>query len=309
MLAEVDAVVNFQFAFFNTSNYASFRIGSGAPGGDWINDVSIRKTTNGSTVKLKEYSTFYIPPTRVNEIFMAMWYDETTDQLVVDYIVHDEFGDLLWSERVYVPWGTHPPQMRINAAECNAFVRYAWGADAYRFWGLADVQRVYLDGYRYGHAVGMQAGQEEAYDRGYEEGGKIGYDVGMKDGFDLGVDKGFAEGKNEGYLSGFNDGSKDAVGSLVQYAEEQGITFVEASNSIADVYKAIKDKGWTEAVDQGKLTSRLIWTALEAPINVVLGASNFELFGINVAGIAFGILAVVIVMFVLRTLLDILPLV
>lgn len=127
-----------------------------------------------------------------------------------------------------------------------------------------------------------------------EESYKFGYNAGYEDG----VIEGGLNTSDELYLVLYNRALEMLGRSPVQ-------DLPASINSPAALYKFVYDACFTTVADQGTLTQRLIYTALEAPINVALGSLNFELFGFNLAEILFGILSVILVFFIIKTVLDV----
>lgn len=122
------------------------------------------------------------------------------------------------------------------------------------------------------------------------------YSAGYGAGYDSGEDAGFIEGESAYHRE------------LLEYYESQGGQSVFPPGDFAGFGNFFKDLGWTEAVNQGGLTSQIIFAALEAPLNVIMGGLNFNLFGINLASTTFAILAIIIIYAVVRVVLSIIPL-
>ncbi len=158
-----------------------------------------------------------------------------------------------------------------------------------------------------------------------------GYNLGLSSGYDLAVRdfknqifrpfvwdpaRTFSENVqnclNMYYSDGFASGCESPTGGygaacseLAGYLVRDGFSDLEVSHgSLSLLYEQAKDIGWTAAVNQGSLTERLIYTALEAPFNVALAGMNFEVFGINLAGLLFSVLGLIIVFFITRTIMS-----
>ena len=133
-----------------------------------------------------------------------------------------------------------------------------------------------------------------------------GYAEGMEDGYDVG----YLTAKDEYYDKGYADGEYDKFKDFRDlYKEAGGLNDYLTVDDVSVITRYFRDKGWQECADQGALTAKLIYTTLEAPINVILGGLDFTLFGINLAETFFAILTIVIVYAVLRVVLNIISIV
>lgn len=141
--------------------------------------------------------------------------------------------------------------------------------------------------------------RDSAYDAGYYEGYPIGYDR----GYDVGYSDGDAQGIKDGILAGYADGKEFSLNQAREWITERG--YATQAADLISVLDHIFKAGWTSAVDQGTLTQQLIYTALEAPFNIALGGLNFDVFGVNLASLMFGLLSMVIVLFILRAVIDV----
>lgn len=300
-----DPLINLNFVFFDSANYLTYRWSGGMYGAPVQHQI--RKYNRSAPSTLWEYFTYGEPFKAIDEIFIRMWYNETTDQLVCRVTIRDEYFDQ--TTNYYINWGEEAPKIRLIVRDCTATIKYAFGREAMSMFALTNVDEIYNQGVTaglvQGYDSGWAAGEESGYNKGYDVGANEGYNEGLNAGELAGYDKGYSKGRDDGFVEGFSQGGADSIKGLANYCEAQGIKFVDQPSSIEAIYKAIKDRGWTEAADQGTLTTKLIFTALEAPINVVLGAANFEVFGINFAGVTFAILAAVLVLFILRVIVDV----
>ena len=303
-----DPLVNLNFLYFDAANYMTYRWG----GGCLYSPVQhkVQKYYNNSPVTLWTAYTYAEPFKACDELFIQMWYNETTNMVTCRIRVNNALeGYVPKMQDFYIKWGGQVPKIRLIVRDCSVTVKYAFGEEARALYALANVEEIFQQGktagYQQGYDTGWTSGEESGYNKGYDVGANEGYNEGLNAGELAGYDKGYSKGHDDGFVEGFSQGGADSIKGLANYCEAQGITFVDPPSSIEAIYKAIKDRGWTEAADQGTLTTKLIFTALEAPINVVLGAANFEVFGINFAGVTFAILAGVLVLFILRVIIDI----
>lgn len=128
--------------------------------------------------------------------------------------------------------------------------------------------------------------------------------------YEAGYAEGETDGSASGYVNGYIAGGQKVFQMFFDAYREAGGTAETLNtgqyNVILDYFK---DVGWTEAVNQGSLTGQLIFTALEAPLNVIMGGLNFNLFGINVAETIFAIFSLIVIFAVVRVVLAVLPLV
>ena len=132
------------------------------------------------------------------------------------------------------------------------------------------------------------------------------YNNAYSDGYKNGMDYGYAMG----YGDGFSDNSDEVFQTIKElYLAAGGPNEYLRPEDVASVTEYFKDVGWTECANQGALTTKLIFTALEAPLNVILGGLDFTVFGINLAETIFAILSIVIIFAIVRVVLAILPLV
>ena len=125
-----------------------------------------------------------------------------------------------------------------------------------------------------------------------------------------GFEDGYSDGKKKGYENGHFDGSKEVFDMFYDAYYKRGGTYeyyrIEDYNSLVEYFE---DVGWTECANQGGLTVKLIYTALEAPLNIILGGLDFTVFGINLAETIFAVLSIIIVFAIVRVVLAVLPLV
>lgn len=128
----------------------------------------------------------------------------------------------------------------------------------------------------------------EGYEAGYEDGKEDGYDEGKSDGYDEGVEAGSTSGYQNGYAAGSADGYDRGY--------EKGD-------------KAGYDRGYSEGVlkaDQGaQIDIAGVISAVPTAARTFLDtAFNFELFGINIAGLMTTLIIAAIAVFGIRWLMK-----
>ena len=113
----------------------------------------------------------------------------------------------------------------------------------------------------------------------------------------------YYNGYNAGHAAGISEGFQDGYDAFrddLQYKVEADGVPVGDDATLDELYKKILDVGWTQCADQGGVTTRLIYAILEAPINVILGGLNFDLFGINIASGVMALLSLGLVFIIIR---------
>ena len=120
----------------------------------------------------------------------------------------------------------------------------------------------------------------EKYHEGFEAGQQEAYQDGFLDGYDSGLYTGHATGKTEGYEQGKKEGYD------LGYAEGKDYGYFAGEQS------TVKD-------DFGKLALSVV----SAPFTAISNMLNFEIFGINLAGLVFFMFTAILIVFVLRRLL------
>lgn len=132
----------------------------------------------------------------------------------------------------------------------------------------------------------------EGYDAGYDEGKADGYDEGKTDGYNdgkaEGYDEGLEAGNTSGYQSGYAAGSADGYDRGYEKGDKAGY-----------------DRGYSEGTlkaDQGaQIDIAAIVTAVPVGVkNFISNSFGFELFGINIAGLLFTLIAVALTVFVVK---------
>lgn len=290
-----DVVCNLQYLNIPNEKVHSVRWAGSGLGGSQI-EHGIRYTDQVHGANVNSWTRYSYGYGSVDEVFVKMWYDR--DNRSVEYMLYVwsyEAGLVKRRESVPVVSAPPYPQVKVVHQACNVEISYAFGKEAQVYYALANLDELLDDSYNQGYKVG----EDEGYTSGYQEGYTAGETLGNANSAAA-----REEGYDTGYAEGFAEGSVANLQDFADYVKQQGVTFTDQI-SYGTLYKAIRDKGWTDSVDQGTLTTKLIFTALEAPVNVILGSLNFEVFGINFAAVTFAILAAVIVLFILRVVIDI----
>lgn len=106
-----------------------------------------------------------------------------------------------------------------------------------------------------------------------------GYDVGYQQGKQEGFEEGFEQGKNEGYQEGYEEGVK---------------------NSYQEGYNDGYFDGELDGMENGQTLYGMILGIFDAPIHVFTEMFNFEVLGVNLAGLVFSLLTLLIIVFIIR---------
>ena len=112
---------------------------------------------------------------------------------------------------------------------------------------------------------GFSDGESSGYSKGYEDGKLQGNSSGQDAGYNSGYNVGYSDGYNIGVSEGYNNGLSDGA---LQYND---YTFLGLMSAIVD-----------------------------APLQAITGVLNFEILGVNLSGLFFGILTTALGIFVLR---------
>lgn len=200
----------------------------------------------------------------------------------------------------------YTPGVAVPPSNITATWRAYWEKVHYYEEDVTEAESVgYHNGWTSGYYEGQLAGFEDGRQQGYDEGYELGYDVGFSDGEQTGFDRGY----EEGYEDGRGEVSTAPPGSTPDY--EQGY-----QQGYGDGYmiglKDGYDDGYADGVTDGELNVSYgivdvgsVMTSIPLGAKQILdGALNFEIFGINVAGTLTAILIVAIVAFVVKWLIG-----
>lgn len=138
-------------------------------------------------------------------------------------------------------------------------------------------------GYDWGYDDGVAIGQEVGYDEGVNDGLEIGFDDGYTAGFDTGYDEGLEFGYDSGYTAGSSEGYDE--GHSTGYTEGYGV-------------------GSKDATEQGQLLKKTIFAIFEAPVTLINGMLDFDLFGVNLLSLAKTLLTFAVVGVILAVLIK-----
>lgn len=130
--------------------------------------------------------------------------------------------------------------------------------------------------YQEGYYVGYDEGEADGYADGYEEGKTDGYDEGLEAGNSSGYQRGYAAGSADGYDRGYEKGDKAGY-----------------------------DRGYSEGTlkaDRGaQIDIASVVTAVPVGVkNFISNSFGFELFGLNIAGLLFTLIALSLTVFVAK---------
>ena len=123
------------------------------------------------------------------------------------------------------------------------------------------------DGYNHGYSEGETAGLTTGYNNGYTEGETAGFTTGYNNGYSAGETAGLATGYNNGYTEGKTEGFNN------------GYSAGEQSTVSKDIVSII-----------GEIAM--------APYTAISSMFDFEIFGLNVAGLIFQFITTVVFLLV-----------
>ena len=247
------------------------------------------------------------------------------------YHVFEESGELTGSELLVI---THYPEYGyfnystddITYLESNGVImvshpRYSFAA--------GDVGGSYDSGY----SAGYSDGYDEGYDEGYEDARiefEPGTDTGAEDQYQNGYDDGYSAGYDTGYAEGTADSAGSSAAGIQQGIQQSKFQAYQAFQILkgespddltnldalfAKEWAAIvgehvdygfikgKDQGYGEGYYDGNKEAGgyssafkdVAFAIFEAPVNLVNGMLDFDLFGINVASLCKTLITVSVV--------------
>ena len=148
------------------------------------------------------------------------------------------------------------------------------------------------DGYNSGYQVGYDEGENEGYSYGLTEGAELGYQSGFADGkaegyddgYDDGYRTGFVDGETDGYpgayQQGYDEGFADGENEGYSYGYTEGQVYGEGLH--ANDYANGRDVGYTEALSSKGTFKDLVFGIFDAPVRLIEGMLDFNIFDINV---------------------------
>lgn len=149
---------------------------------------------------------------------------------------------------------------------------------------------IFAEGSDEGYDLGYGAGNEDGYDFGYE----AGYTSGAYDTYDDAYDEGYTAGTDDGYDTGYTAGYNAG-------ASDNNVSYSDGYDA---GYAVGYDTGKAEIQNSASTFSSLFFNILDAPFDVIRGAFNFEIFGINVASVLLFFVSVAAIAFLLKFLLK-----
>ena len=149
---------------------------------------------------------------------------------------------------------------------------------------------IFAEGSDEGYDLGYGAGNEDGYDSGYE----AGYTSGAYDTYDDAYDEGYTAGTDDGYDTGYTAGYNAG-------ASDNNVSYSDGYDA---GYAVGYDTGKAEIQNSASTFSSLFFNILDAPFDVIRGAFNFEIFGINVASVLLFFVSVAAIAFLLKFLLK-----
>lgn len=135
--------------------------------------------------------------------------------------------------------------------------------------------------------MGYQAGYDDAYQSGYTDG----YDDGFEDGWIVGDQEGNIAGYNSGYAVGYTDGETEGYALGYDEGEAYGWQngFGAGQNDMAETSHTFKE---------------MVFAIFDAPSRLIDSMLNFDIFGINLAGLVKTIITLAVVAVILVVLLK-----
>lgn len=148
-----------------------------------------------------------------------------------------------------------------------------------------------IDGYQQGYTDGEKEGYIKGTDFGLEEGYGNGYDQGTIDGYQQGYTEGERIGYNDGYELGYSDGNGDGYSLGYDEGEAYGWAngFGAGQNDMAETSDTFKE---------------MVFAIFDAPSRLIDSMLNFDIFGINLAGLVKTIITLAVVAVILVILLK-----
>ncbi len=118
---------------------------------------------------------------------------------------------------------------------------------------------------------------------GYRTGSDMGYEHGRQDGLELGYNNGYQQGEVDGYYNGSQDGYREGE----KYGWDNG--FGAGQDDMAKTSSTFKD---------------VVFAIFDAPTRLIDGMLNFDIFGINLAGLVKTLLTLAVVAVILVVLIK-----
>ena len=128
---------------------------------------------------------------------------------------------------------------------------------------------------------GLTDEELEIYTDGYSAGNNDGYNTGYALGYDFGIQEGYENGKADGealhaddWQNGYNEGIAQSydVGYSAGYADGE-----------AEGWTNGNAHGMTDAMSTKDTVKDMVFAIFDAPVRLIDGMLDFDLFGINLA--------------------------
>lgn len=195
------------------------------------------------------------------------------------------YASLLWEPS----YGNYNLQLWLNPnALANIETRSASGSSSLTTRGLIDSMfrstiisypKTYTNGYSTGVDFGLEEGYNNGYDQGSIDGYQQGYTEGETIGYNEGYDNGYSDGNGDGYALGYDEGEA--------YGWANG--FGAGQNDMAETSHTFKE---------------MVFAIFDAPSRLIDSMLNFDIFGINLAGLVKTIITLAVVAVILVILLK-----
>lgn len=122
---------------------------------------------------------------------------------------------------------------------------------------------------------------------GYVDGYVAGYEYGVDVGYDYGFEQGYGEGKMAGYENGYNEGHDKGYAEGEKYGYDNG--FGAGQDDMAKTTESFKD---------------MVFAIFDAPVTLIDGMLNFDIFGINLAGLVKTVITLAVVALIVFAILK-----
>ena len=137
----------------------------------------------------------------------------------------------------------------------------------------------------------LQAIQDYGYEEGYYSGHSDGYDDGLQKGrenwYQPRYDQGYADAKDTYYFLGIEDGYDQGYNEGEKYGWDSG--FGAGQNDMAETTSAFKN---------------MVFAIFDAPVSLIDGMLNFDIFGINMARLVKTIITLAVVALIVFVILK-----
>lgn len=130
--------------------------------------------------------------------------------------------------------------------------------------------KLYTDAYIEGLDFGLEEGYNNGFDQGSIDGYQQGYTEGETIGYNEGYDNGYSDGNGDGYSLGYDEGEA--------YGWQNG--FGAGQNDMAETSHTFKE---------------MVFAIFDAPSRLIDSMLNFDIFGINLAGLVKTIITLAVV--------------